>query len=93
MRQIIILSLARRVGGSYLARYANEAVVEAPGSQAAAVQTSEQPRQVSAGQHKTELSSGRAGHFQGDTRVDGRHIEFMIDTGASLVILRELLEQ
>jgi hypothetical protein len=88
MRQIIILSLARRVGGSYLAlrqRGGGRGTWIAGGGG--------QPRQVSAGQHKTELSSGRAGHFQGDTRVDGRHIEFMIDTGASLVILRELLEQ
>ena len=36
-----------------------------------------------------ELTSGRDGHFRVDARVDGRHIGFMVDTGASLVILRE----
>ena len=35
------------------------------------------------------LTSGRDGHFRVDARVDGRHIDFMVDTGASLVILRE----
>ena len=49
----------------------------------------EQPRQSSAGQHKMELSSGRDGHFHVDARVDGRHIDFIVDTGASLVIMRE----
>ena len=35
------------------------------------------------------LASGRDGHFHVDARVDGRQIDFMVDTGASLVILRE----
>ena len=35
------------------------------------------------------LSSDRQGHFQVDAKVDGRRIDFMVDTGASLVILRE----
>jgi aspartyl protease family protein len=89
MRQILILAAALLVGGSYLARYADKAVVEAPGSQAAAVQVSEQPLQSAVGQHKMELTSGRDGHFRVDARVGGRHIDFMVDTGASLVILRE----
>ena len=89
MRQILILAIAVLVAGGYLARYADKAVVEAPGSQAAAVQVSEQPRQSSVGQHKMELVSGRDGHFRVDARVDGRQIGFMVDTGASLVILRE----
>jgi len=89
MRQILILAAALLVGGSYLARFADRAGIEAPGSQAATVQVSEQPQQVSAGQHKMELSGGRDGHFRVDARVNGRHIDFMVDTGASLVILRE----
>ena len=89
MRQIFILAAVLLVGGGYLARYADKAVVETPTSQAAVVQESEQPRQTSVGQHKMELSSGRDGHFRVDARVNGRHIDFMVDTGASLVILRE----
>ena len=53
------------------------------------MQVSEQPQQISAGQHKMELASGRDGHFHADARVNGRRIDFMVDTGASLVILRE----
>jgi aspartyl protease family protein len=89
MRQIFFLAIAALAAGSYLARYADQTVTVQASSQAAAVQAVEQPRQSSAGQHKMELPSGRDGHFRVDARVDGRHIAFMVDTGASLVILRE----
>jgi len=89
MRQILISAFVFLVAGSFIARYADKAVVEAPAPQAAAVQPVEQPSQVSAGQHKMELTSGRDGHFHVDARVDGRHIDFMVDTGATMVILRE----
>jgi len=41
------------------------------------------------GQHKMDLTTGHDGHFHVDTRVDGRHIDFMVDTGASLVVVGE----
>lgn len=34
------------------------------------------------------VPKGPRGHFQVDARVDGRRIEFMVDTGASVVALR-----
>jgi aspartyl protease family protein len=89
MRHILILAAAVLAAGGYLARYADHAVTVPSSPQAAAVQQVEQPRQTSAGQHKMELTSGRDGHFRVDARVDGRHIDFMVDTGASLVIMRE----
>ena len=89
MRQILILAIAALAAGSYLARFADQAVTVQSSPQAAAVQVSEQPMQTSVGQHKMELASGRDGHFRVDARVNGRHIDFMVDTGASLVILRE----
>jgi len=89
MRQIFILAAAVLAAGTYFARYADKAVVETSAPQAAAVQVSEQAMQTSAGQHKMELTSGRDGHFRVDARVDGRRIGFMVDSGASLVILRE----
>ena len=88
MRQILFLAVAALVAGGYLARYADQTVVE-PMPQAATVQPVEQPMQSSAGQHRMELSSGRDGHFHVDARIDGRHVDFLVDTGASLVVLRE----
>jgi aspartyl protease family protein len=89
MRQILILAIAALAAGSFLARYADQAVTAPSSPQAAAVQEVEQSQQASAGQHKMELTGGRDGHFRADARVNGRHIDFMVDTGASLVILRE----
>ncbi len=40
------------------------------------------------GRTVTLQSDGR-GHFQVDARVDGRAVEFMVDTGASVIALRE----
>lgn len=89
MRQILILAFMVMAAGAYFARYADQAVSVPSSPQASVVQPSEQPQQTSAGQHKMELSSGRDGHFRVDARVSGRHIDFLVDTGASLVILRE----
>src|SRR5665213_810649 len=88
MRPILIFAVAVLVAGAYLARFADKAVVAAP-TQAAAVQSPDQPMQSSAGQHRMALSSGRDGHFHVDARVNGRHTDFVVDTGATLVILRE----
>jgi len=35
------------------------------------------------------LRPGRNGHFQVDGRVDGRHMEFVIDTGATVIAIPE----
>ena len=40
------------------------------------------------GYRTVTLNSDRSGHFQTDVRVDGRSIEFLVDTGASKVALR-----
>jgi aspartyl protease family protein len=88
MRQILFFAFATLFAGTYLARYADKTVKE-PMPQAAAVQPVEQPMQSSTGQHTMELSTGRDGHFHADARIDGRHLDFLIDTGASLVVLRE----
>jgi aspartyl protease family protein len=88
MRQIFFIAIAVLAGGVYLARFADKSVVEAP-AQAANVQVVDQPMQSSSGQHRMELASGRDGHFHADARVDGRNVDFLVDTGASLVVLRE----
>jgi aspartyl protease family protein len=44
---------------------------------------------ASNGNRTVQLSSDRSGHFQTNVMVDGRAIEFLVDTGASSVALRE----
>ena len=89
MRQILILAVLVLAAGSYFARFADKAVSVPSSSQAATVQPVEQPQQTSVGQHKMELTSGRDGHFHVDARVNSRHVDFLVDTGASQVIMRE----
>ncbi len=89
MRQILIFAAAVLLVGGYAARFADHAVNEAP--QAAAVQPAPQasgPEPTSSG-HSMMLDSDRLGHFQVNARVDGRRLDFMVDTGASVVALRE----
>jgi aspartyl protease family protein len=47
------------------------------------------PQQVSTSYRTVKLDGDRNGHFYVDARVDGRNIGFVVDTGASKVVIRE----
>jgi len=89
MRQILILAAAVLMIGGYLARFADQAVEANSTTRAAAVQSTYEPRQPTTSGRSLMLESDRQGHFKVEARIDGRHIDFMVDTGASLVIMRE----
>src|ERR1041384_4707297 len=60
------------------------------GASAMAMAAKPAPQPAPSSNYRTvTLNSDRRGHFQADVRVDGRSIEFMVDTGASVVSLRE----
>lgn len=85
---MLILAAVVLVGGSYAARFADRSMVH-PAPQAASARPAEaRPEPVSYGRTLT-LEANRQGHFQVEARVEGRYVDFMVDTGASLVILRE----
>src|SRR3954464_7664656 len=86
MRNIILFAVAILVVGGYAARFVDKTMKEVP--QAAAVQQYEPRQPVHSGRSLT-LDSGRGGHFQADARIAGRDIAFMVDTGASQVIMHE----
>src|SRR6185437_2071455 len=89
MRSIALFAVAIVVGGSYLAKYADHAVVPQPASN---VVSDDQPAvtaQAGSGPRSIELASDRNGHFPVDADIDGQHVGFIVDTGASLVTLRE----
>jgi aspartyl protease family protein len=87
VRFLMILAAILLVGGGTLTRFLDSAVTAMP-SKPAAVQPEVRRPQVASGRTLT-LDSGRDAHFEATARIDGRSIDFIIDTGATLVILRE----
>jgi aspartyl protease family protein len=87
MRQILILAAAVLAIGGFAARYLDQAAVQQP-AHAAAVQPVAEVRPAASSRSLT-LESGQGGHFPAEARIEGRRLDFIVDTGASLVILRE----
>jgi aspartyl protease family protein len=77
------------VVGTYAAFYADRAVGTYPESQAAVVQPANESCEPTSSGRSLILESDRQGHFQVEVRVEGRFVDFIVDTGASLVVLRE----
>jgi aspartyl protease family protein len=53
------------------------------------MQPAYEPREPSSSGRSLTVEGDRQGHFQVEARVEGRFVEFVVDTGASLVVLRE----
>lgn len=87
MRILLVLAAAVVLLGGFVARYADNAVAQRP-QMASAVQQIE-PRAPLTSGRSLSVDSDRAGHFRVDARIDGQRVDFLVDTGASLVILRE----
>jgi aspartyl protease family protein len=60
-----------------------------PQAQPAPVQASYEPQDPVTSGRSLMIEANRQGHFQVDARIEGRHLDFMVDTGASVVALRE----
>jgi aspartyl protease family protein len=89
MRHVLILAAGVLILGAYAARFADRAMTPPPPPRAAAVQpVARAPEPTGYGRSMT-LDSDRQGHFKVEARIDGRRLDFIVDTGASLVILRE----
>ena len=87
MRQVLLFAAVVLLAGGYAAQFADKAVTGHP--QAAAVRHTTRPAQPSGYGRSLALDSDRLGHFHAQARVNGRRIDFMVDTGASQVVLRE----
>ena len=88
MRQLMIFAVVLFVLGGVAARYADQAV-SSPPQQAAVVQPAYEPLEPTTSGRSLMLEADRLGHFQVEARIDGPSVHFIIDTGASLVVLRE----
>jgi aspartyl protease family protein len=88
MRAFLVLAVLLGCLGGYAARFADKAVVEHPQAVAATASDGGSREPASSGRSLT-VDAGRDGHFAVQSRVNGAFTDFMIDTGASLVVLRE----
>ena len=88
MRHVLVFAAAVLILGAYAARYADRATPP-PLAHAAAVQSSAPGLEPTRSGHSMMLDADRQGHFHTEARIDGRRVAFMVDTGASQVILRE----
>ena len=89
MRQLLFFASILLLAGGFVARYADRAVATHPDSQASVVEPAYEPREPTTSGRSLTLESDRQGHFQVEARVEGRFVDFIVDTGASLVVLRE----
>jgi aspartyl protease family protein len=89
MRQIFAFVLLMAAGAFGAARYLDHQAK--PGGNAMAMTQRPAPQApAAASNYRTvTLRSDGRGHFQVDARVEGRAIDFLVDTGASSVALRE----
>jgi aspartyl protease family protein len=87
IRLLLIVASLVLVAGGYAVRILDHALSAPPAAKAAAVQLDEPRAPVHSGRTLT-LTTGRDGHYEAEARISGRSIDFIVDTGASLVILR-----
>ncbi len=93
MRAVILLLTFLVVVGAMLSRSIDK-FTSRPANSAAVVVADvaapqPKPASYSHATRTTTLQADRGGHFQVNARVDGRYIDFMVDTGASLIAMRE----
>src|SRR4029079_10985282 len=90
MRQLLFLFVVMAAVGMGFARYSDHAKTGGSNAMAMAAKPAPAPAPAVSSNYRTvTLNRDRRGHFQTDVRVDGRNIDFMVDTGASSIALRE----
>lgn len=87
MRQIIVIAGIFLALGTLFARYAEEKLISRPAPASTVMVAS--PVVPAAGARTVVIRRDNRGHFQVDARVDGRRMNFMVDTGATAIALTQ----
>jgi aspartyl protease family protein len=88
MRNIVIIAAVMIGLGTFMAQLADKMSV-APASATTASRSAVAETVAQAGVRSLSIPRDARGHFQTDGRIDGQRVNFMVDTGASLVALNE----
>ncbi|MBI3701122.1 MAG: TIGR02281 family clan AA aspartic protease [Afipia sp.] len=93
MRTLMIVAAALAASGTYMANVADKMSSEKAQAKAVAqaknVNAFAAMQPQSYGPRSVEIARDGRGHFQADARIDGRRVNFMVDTGASVIALNE----
>jgi aspartyl protease family protein len=100
MKQILAFAFVAMVLAGVMPRVMSRVGADAPEAAQQAARTASsasqsqsrsqsQSKPQSSGPRSVTLLSDRRGHFQVEGAVDGRNLDFMVDTGATVVALRE----
>src|SRR3954466_11098193 len=92
MRNILIFAGLMVAAGTYMAQTADRMTAASPArgttaANMAASARSQQPAET--GARTLSIPRDPRGHFQAEGRIDGQRIDFMVDTGASVIALNE----
>jgi aspartyl protease family protein len=90
MRAVIAIAIISLIACAIVPRYAAQLM---PAPDAATAVAAAHPAVAAAqssiaGSRSVVIAPGRGGHFRVTGRVDGRRIDFMVDTGASVIALK-----
>src|SRR5882757_2521511 len=85
MRSLMILAAFLVGAGTLMAQMADKMTPATPASAMTSVKSSAEQ----AGVRSISIPRDARGHFQTDGRIDGQRIDFMVDTGASVIALNE----
>ena len=88
MRNLMIIAAVLVGLGTYMAQMADR-MSAAPASASAAPTKLPEQTVAQASGRSLDIPRDARGHFQTGGRIDGQRIDFMVDTGASLVALNE----
>ena len=86
MRNLMILAAVLVAAGTYMAQMADK-MSPAPANAAPRKPSAETVAQATS--RSLSIPRDARGHFQTDGRIEGQRVDFMVDTGASLVALNE----
>jgi aspartyl protease family protein len=90
MRAVIPIAIVSLIACAIVPRYAAQMFLPSPEATAVAAAPPEPAAaQASvAGSRTVVIAPSRGGHFRVSGRVDGRRIDFMVDTGATVIALK-----
>ena len=88
MRNIMIIAAVLVALGSFMAQIADR-LTPVPAAANAATRKATTETVAQAGIRSVSIPRDSRGHFQTDGRIDGQRVDFMVDTGASVIALNE----